>query len=342
MRKDSRDRSRRLLAFGSLMSGLLAALALMGNVSAGESNTAVPMLHPYIGYIYLTMHIIMTLYPISVVRPDWLTTRRSFFLFLPTAVFAIAFICFTGHWTPLYTFEQLVENIAKPDVIVRLASLLIMLPYCLILFFLPYNYRQSSASFRWILNYSFGLLVLCIVHITLMLTYYTPLMIALPILATVFYAFSTEYELEDRLLPANLPEPVAEPVSAVEPAAAIETAASVEPANEAGLWSRVCQIMDTEEAWRDPDLSLIELTHRCATNVTYLNRIIREETGGGFKEMLNRKRIGSVVAQLQENPKTDIQDAFFNAGYRSRITAWRNFKDIVGVTPTEFRANNTQ
>ena len=96
--------------------------------------------------------------------------------------------------------------------------------------------------------------------------------------------------------------------------------------------------MDTEEAWRDPDLSLMELTHRCATNVTYLNRIIREETGGGFKEMVNRKRIASVVEQLQENPDVDLQDAFFNAGYRSRITAWRNFKESMGVTPTEFRA----
>ena len=331
MRKDSRDRSRRLLAFGSLMSGLLAAFALLGNVSAGGSNVGLPMLHPYIGLIYLCMHIIMTLYPITVVRPDWLTPRRYFFLFLPTAIFTILFICFTGHWTHLFTYEHLIENITEPDVIVRLASLLIMLPYCLILFFLPYNYRQSSASFWWILNYSLGLLVLCIVHIALMLTYYTPLMIALPVLATIFYAFSTEYELEDRLVPANLPETAAEPETAV------KTAAAIEPTNEAGLWSRVCQIMDTEEAWRDPDLSLMELTHRCATNVTYLNRIIREETGGGFKEMVNRKRIASVVEQLQENPNLDIQDAFFNAGYRSRITAWRNFKEIMGITPTEFK-----
>lgn len=344
MRKDSRDRSRRLLAFGSLMSGLLAAFALAGNVSAGDSNTGLPMLNPYLGLVYLSMHILMTLYPITVVRPDWLTPRRYFFLFLPTAVFAIAFICFTGHWTQLFTYEQLIENIAKPDVIVRLASLFIMLPYCLILFFLPYNYRNSSASFRWILYYSSGLLVLCVVHIALMITYYTPLMIALPILATIFYAFSTEYELEDRLLPANQPEPAVKPAAVVETTDTVETADTVgpativEPANETGLWSRVCQIMDTEEAWRDPDLSLMELTHRCATNVTYLNRIIREETGGGFKEMVHRKRIESVVAQLQENPKLDIQDAFFNAGYRSRTTAWRNFKEIMGVTPTEFRA----
>ena len=170
MRKDSRDRSRRLLAFGSLMSELLVAFALLGNVSAGGSNTGLPMLHPYIGLVYLSMHILMTLYPISVVKPDWLTPRRYFFLFLPTAIFAILF---TGHWTHLFTYEHLIENIAEPDVIIRLASLLIMLPYCLILFFLPYNYRKSSASFQWILKYSCGLLVICVVHIALMLTYYT-------------------------------------------------------------------------------------------------------------------------------------------------------------------------
>jgi AraC-like DNA-binding protein len=52
---------------------------------------------------------------------------------------------------------------------------------------------------------------------------------------------------------------------------------------------------------------------------------------------MNAKRINYVTRQLREHPGLDIQTAFFNAGYRSRATAWRNFKEIVGVTPTEYR-----
>lgn len=328
MRKDSRDRSRVLLAAGSLTCGLLATFSLIGSMAAAEGDAGLPLLHPYIGWFFLSMHILMTLYPITVVKPGWLTPRRYFFLFLPTAIFAIALVFFTGHWTPLHTVEQLRENISRPDVIIRLLSQIIMLPYCFILFMLPYNYRHSSATFRWTLNYSLGLMIICCTHLLLMVTYHPPLMIALPLLAAVFYAYSTEYELEDRLQPSNATEEESE--SAQSP--------TLEPVMEPGLWSRICQVMDQEEAWRDPDLTLTSMTHLCGTNVTYLNKIIREETGGGFKEMVNNKRIESVVAQLKENPDVDIQDAFFNAGFRSRITAWRNFKDIMGVTPTEYRS----
>ena len=49
-----------------------------------------------------------------------------------------------------------------------------------------------------------------------------------------------------------------------------------------------------------------------------------------------------VSEYAQENPDTDIQSAFFNAGYRSRTTAWRNFKDIMGVSPADYRASLEQ
>ena len=95
--------------------------------------------------------------------------------------------------------------------------------------------------------------------------------------------------------------------------------------------------MEKEEIWRDPDLSLVSMARRCGTNVTYLNRIIRQETNSGFKEMIINRRVAAVADQLRNDPECDIQEAFFNAGFRSRTTAWRNFKDVMGVTPSEFR-----
>ncbi len=79
------------------------------------------------------------------------------------------------------------------------------------------------------------------------------------------------------------------------------------------------------------------MSHLCATNSTYLNRVIQQQTGHGFKEMLNAKRVAGVAAQIEQDPDIDIQSAFFNAGYRSRTTAWRNFKDITGKSPAEYK-----
>ena len=329
------DRSRRMLAMGSLASGIIAGVAILGIISMDSSQSGPVLLRPWLGLLYLSMHIVMTLYPISVVKPGWLTPKHFFWLFFPVVFFGIAFLFFAGRWTPLDSTMAIWENLGKPDVLLRLATQLVMLPYCLILFLLPYNYHRTSATFWWIMNYSFGLSAICVVHIIFMVTFRLPLMVVLPFLASIFYYFSTEYELRDRIRPGSRVQE--EPDVPEEEPAPVITALPADVPAEFGLWTRICQIMDQEEAWRDPDLSLVAMAHRCTTNVTYLNRIIREETGSSFKDLLNNKRIESVATQLRDNPNMDVQEAFFNAGYRSRTTAWRNFRDIMGVTPTEFR-----
>lgn len=333
IQKEEHDRSRRMLAMGSLFCGLISAISIAGIFTLDFSMSTPPvLLRPWLGLLYLSMHIVMTLYPISVVKPDWLVPKHFFLLFSPVAVIGLASLLFIGRWTPLDSTQAIWENLGKPDVLLRLASQLVMLPYCAVLYALPYNYHKTSATFWWILNYCFGLTAICVVHIIFMVTFHLPLMIILPLIASAFFYLSTEYEISERLRPGeNAQDEPNEPET--KPAEAI-------PADypaEFGLWSRICQIMDQEEAWRDPDLSLGSMAHRCTTNVTYLNRIIRDETGSSFKDLLNNKRIESVATQLRENPSLDIQTAFFNAGYRSRTTAWRNFREITGVTPTEFR-----
>jgi len=325
------DMSRRLLAFGALISGILAAYALFSNITMQVTDSPIPFLRPWNILTYTAMHIIMTLYPISIVRQEWISFKHIFLLFCPLFIFAIIFLFYIGNWTFLPTASSVWDNAHKLDVIIRLTSLFAMVPYCLILFWLPYNYRRSSATLDWIVRYSLGLTLLCFVHITLMLTYSIYLINAMPLIAAVFYYLSTKYEIDERLRPpvgqaegdVPLLETNLQPLEGVSP--------------EFGLWSRVCQIMDEEEAWRNPDLTLVELARLACTNTTYLNRILRQEVNMGFKEYVNEKRIKSVAEQLRKTPCMDIQEAFFNAGFRSRTTAWRNFKDIIGKTPTEFK-----
>ena len=326
MRRESRDRSRRTLAIGSLFSGFLAMLGVIAAIGM-QMTGALPMfLNPWLGVVYLTMHILMTLYPIMVVRPDWLTRRHSFYIFLPTALFPLIYLFFLGHWTPLDSSADIWANWLKPDVLARLLGLFIMFPYCLIPFLLPYNYHRTSATFKWVLNYSVGLLVICVTHIILTLTNSPVLFIALPILVSIFFTFSMQYELNDRLVPTDDDFEEEKPQEE-----------QTEAFGDIDLWTRIVLLMDREEVWRDPDLSLVSLARLCATNVTYLNNVIKENTGTSFKEFVNARRVEAVANLLLEDPDTDIQAAFFNAGFRSRTTAWRNFKDIKGVTPTEFR-----
>lgn len=327
------DRSRRMLTIGAIFSGVMALFVVLGNLISTVHELPFFLLQPWIGLLYMSMNIVMVLYPISVIKPEWLTPRNGFILFAPVLLLAILYLLFTDRWTLLYAPEHIWNNITQPDVIARLLSLFLMIPYCLIPLLLPYKYYKSSAYHTWIVTYSIGLIIICFTHIALMLTNNGYLLILMPIMASTFYTFSTEYELKERLRPSKRQ---AEVIQQVE-----ETDLASVPM-EPDLWARICHIMDQEEAWRDPDLSLSSLSKLCATNVTYLGRIIQQETGKGFKEMINAKRVESVVNQIKENPDIDVQTAFFNAGFRSRTTAWRNFKDITGMSPADFRLSLKQ
>ena len=327
LQRDDWDRSRRMLALGAILSGVMALFVVLANIINTVHELPFFLLQPWIGLIYMGMNIVMVLYPISVIKPEWLTTRNFTLLFLPVLLLAVLYLLFTDRWTLLYAPEHIWKNIALPDVIVRLAPLILMIPYCLIPLLLPYKYYKSSAYHTWIVTYCLGLIAICLTHIALMLTNNGILLVLMPLLVTNFYVFSTEYELEERLRPSKHHTEVVQS----------ETAPAESSPMEPDLWTRICQIVDQEEAWRDPDLSLSSLSKLCATNVTYLGRIIQQETGKGFKEMINAKRVECVANQIKENPDIDVQTAFFNAGYRSRTTAWRNFKEITGMSPADYR-----
>ena len=322
IQRETYDRSRRFLVMGSAISGLMALAMILVNTT--HQNAPALLLRPWIGLAYMTLNIVMVLYPISILRPEGLKPRHFTILFLPALILGLAFLGFHGHWTPLHSSADIWNHLSKADVLLRMFSQLLIIPYCLILFALPYNYHKSSASRRSVWIFSMALLGISLIHIVLSLIDFGALHAIFPLMVSLFYARTTVYELNERLRPIQ------------ETVTASSDIMSSDPANQ-DLWSRICLLMGEKAIWQDPDLNLITLSRLCATNITYLSRTIQQNTGRGFKELVNEKRVSSVKAQIEQDPDTDIQSAFFNAGYRSRTTAWRNFKEITGMSPAEYK-----
>jgi methylphosphotriester-DNA--protein-cysteine methyltransferase len=99
-------------------------------------------------------------------------------------------------------------------------------------------------------------------------------------------------------------------------------------------------LLEDSSVWKDPDLTGDKLAQLAATNRTYVQQAAKELGFAGLVEMIHHRRIDYVCQQLRQDPSASIQDLFFEAGYRSRTTAWRHFSDIVGFTPTEFVERN--
>ena len=81
---------------------------------------------------------------------------------------------------------------------------------------------------------------------------------------------------------------------------------------------------------------LDDLARHVGSNRTYINVAIKRMGYAGFKDYLNRLRVDEIRRRLVEPGHENIQSLFFDAGYRSRPSAWRNFSAIVGCSPTEF------
>ena len=102
------------------------------------------------------------------------------------------------------------------------------------------------------------------------------------------------------------------------------------------LWEKLIVLMEKEEVWRDPNLTLNSLSAMLGTNRTRFCHLVQEAGYTGYKDYINRHRIHAFLQLVKTDGTTSIQNAFFSVGYQSKMTALRHFKMYTGMTPTEY------
>lgn len=89
--------------------------------------------------------------------------------------------------------------------------------------------------------------------------------------------------------------------------------------------------------WRDPDLDLAGLARRLGTNTAYLSRGLNEGLGVGFADLINRLRLDHVAGRLRSPGADDILSIALDAGFGSKATFNRVFRERFGMTPSAYR-----
>lgn len=100
--------------------------------------------------------------------------------------------------------------------------------------------------------------------------------------------------------------------------------------------------MESTNAYRDPDLSIASLSAALHTNRTSLARAIHDLGYESFSAYINLLRIHDFIEQVKNGKSDNFQLAFYTAGFRSRATAIRNFRQVTGTTPSYFFQGNNQ
>ena len=275
-------------------------------------------------------------------RPNWINPRRLLALISPWLFFTLLLLALLPFGqTELHSPAEILPNIYHSDVLLRVLLSLIFIPYGLWLIFIRYNWRNSSAPKRWI-----NTIVLMAMAMTVTFSLSRTLgMLWISYLHMFLYVVLTAVILwmEFRVR-FKVPDNTEEGAFATEEGAfaASLSIAEDKPMAETVLTTqelvrdKLTAAMEQPEIWQNLELSREMLCKILGTNTNYLQKAIKELGYASYSDMINCKRVEFVRREIEAGNKENIQDLFYRAGYRSRVTAWRNFTSITGKSPSSF------
>ena len=95
---------------------------------------------------------------------------------------------------------------------------------------------------------------------------------------------------------------------------------------------------EEEQVFTNKNLCLKLLADKLSTNTKYLSQVINQETNNNFQVLMNRYRIALFQKRMLEG--ATLQLTFYGlareCGFNNRSTFYRAFKEITGMTPSNF------
>lgn len=114
---------------------------------------------------------------------------------------------------------------------------------------------------------------------------------------------------------------------------------TVEPDETDKLLFAEIENLIIEGLFKESSLSLTMLAEKTNRNPTYISKSVSRCTGKTFKTWLNEYRIKEAVRLLSDknNPNISIETVAWDSGFNDRKTFYRIFKNITGLSPTDFK-----
>ncbi|RED24704.1 helix-turn-helix protein [Flavobacterium cutihirudinis] len=97
-------------------------------------------------------------------------------------------------------------------------------------------------------------------------------------------------------------------------------------------------IMTNEKLYKNPDLTLSELSQKLNIHPNVLSQVINSAEGKNFYDYINSQRVAEFkkLILLPENQKFTLLSVAFECGFNSKTAFNRNFKKETGISPSEY------
>jgi len=289
------------------------------------------LLEPYPSIVFFIPSLLPSLYVLEVMQSQWLTWKKFMILISPWVVLVMAWLIYHGmhQWeysaiTHIGSVSEIMPNMHRTDVLLRVLLNAIYLPYPLLLVLVRYRWRICNVSY-WRVVWLKLLVVMWVVFFILGLHLRLHHVIILYfVLLDVISIYVFIIEKIDRI-------PVPLTLSPFTPHPSHLT-----PHPSLSPLAQHLQQQLALQIWQNPDLGREDICQLMGTNRTYLSSAIQELGFANCHDMLNRQRVLYMHDELEHNPKAVLSDVIYRAGFRNRVTAINYFKQMYNCTPSEF------
>ena len=103
------------------------------------------------------------------------------------------------------------------------------------------------------------------------------------------------------------------------------------------LANEIRRLMDQEKVFLHSNLKINDLAMMLNTNRNYIYNAINKEIGMSFSDYTNLRRIQYAATLIDNHPKAILADVALKSGFSSASSFYRNFKSIMGCTPSEYQ-----
>ena len=105
----------------------------------------------------------------------------------------------------------------------------------------------------------------------------------------------------------------------------------------AAVEERLAVLMKSQQLYTNPDLDLPQLAAALGLTHYQLSELLNTRLGKGFSRYLREQRIEAAKQQLIAEPKATILGIGLAVGFSSQSNFYEAFREIVGMTPGQFR-----
>lgn len=253
-----------------------------------------------------------------------LTTFQKYFfphVLIICIIIAICYHYFSGVYTPIYSFSDIINNIREKDIQVKLFLFLVSILSCSYILFVPIVralIKKEIENTIWIKIYltlllptpilytlhafvnpilGFPLVLICLIFMTI----YSVILMKNPDALRGYYSTYSTKSLYD--IPSK---------------------------------DELSKTIKTSELYLDKYITVMELAEKTKIDASVIITDYKNKGFSNLNDYLNTFRIVHFKNLAVKNPKVPITTLALESGFTSRASFYRYFESIEGYTPSEF------